>query len=430
MIKQAIVIFTLLFSTTYCNGDVLSQRGSYLKPYHLGQFELAEFNITQITQKELPKNNYTKSNEASWLLLDRATLRFAMGNVCEALEDYRLAIESLEYYDYIQNLDGVKQILFQDEASAYIAPDFEQLLARLYFSFALLHKGDRSNAFALLRNAEEFLQKKEHYYKKFPFSKEYRMADNALIRYLFAVLLEKKGDISNANILYEKLQQEPVTKSNQATVLVVCHNGNSPYKISATSPASVASALAIEFFLSTQRIDPAWSSLTGIPIPALSQWPLSAPQPIYASVGNQRQLLYPFYNVIEAAYFDLEQQKPVIVAKGVARLLLRRTAVGYVQKQNQFLGLLTDIGMYVANANTRADTRSWTTLPAIIDLTRFDVESGEHELNLELPSLSPYSQNNGAYKLILKPNDLCIVHIFNTHPGVTQVLIPQRFQGE
>lgn len=429
MLKQILIIkLLIIFSIINCDASILSQRGSYLKPYHQGQLEIAEANLNAIIKKEIPKHNYTKSNEASWLLLDRATLRFAMGKLPEALNDYHLAIESLEYYDHDLTLDNVKQILWQDESSAYQAPDFEQLLARVYFSFALLHSGDRSNAFALLRNAEEFLQKKEHYYNELPFSKDYRIADNALIRYLFALLLEKRGDISNANILYEKLQQEPVTKSNQATVLVVCHNGNAPYKISATSSASVASAIALEFFLASRRIDPAWSSLTGIPIPLLDKWPLSSPQPIYATLNQQRQILYPFYNVYEAAESELKQKQPVTVAKGVARLLLRRTAVGYVQKQNQFLGLLTDIGMLVANSYTRADTRSWTTLPAIIDLTRFDVEPGEHQLHIELPSV--FSQNNSAYTLNLKPNDLCIVHLFNIHPGVTQVLIPQRFQGE
>lgn len=422
-----LITFILLFSLS-CHAEILSERGSYLKLIHTGQFEKAESKLSQLIKKEMPKGDFTRSSEASWLLLDRATLRFIRGDIPNAIEDFALAIEALDFYGQNLPTDKIKQTLLQDECSAYQAADYEQVLARVYFALALLHRGDRGNAFALLRSAEEFQLEQRALYRKLPYAQQFELPDNPLASYLFAAMLENKGDLSNANIIYNKLNQAEAENDGKATILVLCHNGNSPYKISETVPASVASAIALEFFLSTQRIDPAWSTLTGIPVPALKRWPLSDPQPTYASLNECRQPLLPFCNIHQLAKDELEQKKPVIVSRGVARLLMRRTAVGYMQKQNEWLGLFADLGMLIANSNTRADTRSWTLLPAFIDMTRFDVEPGTHTINIEIFTGGLSKQL--SYPLELKPNDLCIINIFNIHPGVTKVLIPRKYQGD
>jgi hypothetical protein len=419
-----------------CSSAILSQRGSYLHAYHEGDLIQAEQQLGMLVQKEIPQRQYTKSKEASWLLLDRATTRFTLGKIKEAVEDYAHAIESLDYYTQDIPIEQFAQIALQDETGAYQADDFEQVLARVYFALALLQQGDESNAYALLRQAEEYQQAKRAIYAKVPFTKHYCLADNGLSKYLFATLLEKRGDKTNANLLYQQafglipyVNQADISShrtSNQATVLVICHNGNVPHKISTTSSASVASTTALELLLSTsrKRLDPAWSSLTGIPVPALRKWPFSNPIPTFAEMDGLTKPLVPFYNVSEAAALELEQKLPVIVARGVARFLIRRGTVGYLQEQDPTLGALADLTMCIVNSQTRADTRSWTTLPAFIDVARFDVDPGTHCLSIQIKSYDPLRQ---FYQLILKPHDLCVIHIFNIHPGITRILIPNRY---
>lgn len=434
-----LVFFTWLclssLFTSSCSTSLLSQRGEYLKAYHVGQLEEAEETLDDIIREELPRERYTDSKEASWLLLDRATTRFAMGKAEEAIQDYAQALESLDYYGKDLAAEKLTQILLQDETSAYQAADFEQELARLYFALALLHQGDEGNAYALLRQAEEYQTDKRLAYSRVPFMKHYRLADNGLSKYLFALLLQRRGDLSNAAILFQqasdlipclKGQPELPLSSAQAQVLIICHNGNAPYKISTTSPASAASALALEMLLAAQNIPPAWSSLTGIPVPALRQWPFSAPLPTYARFDGSQTPLLPFYSVQQAAADELEQKLPVIAARGVARLLTRRYAVGYLEKQDPALGAIADLTMFVINRQTRADTRSWTTLPAFLDAARFATEAGCHELQIQVYH-HPKHPATYCYQLNLKPRDLCIIHIFNLHPGITQVLVPQRF---
>lgn len=422
-IKSHLFILLTIVLTS-CSSSLTMQRGEYLKAYHHGGLCEAEKQLDHM----LPSRNYTQSNDAVWVLLDRATTRFAMGKIDEAIDDYRAALEGLDYYSQDLPVEQLNKILLQDQLGAYQADDFEQVLARVYLSLALLNQGDMSNTFAILRQAEEYQQKKRIFYAQSLLTHDYQLIDNPLSKYLFAVLLEKYGDFSNADILYResgrgKTEAES-RKPGQATILLVCHNGKAPYKISGTCDASVASALALEIILgSSCHRDPAISSLTGIPVPKLCYWPCAFGSLVRASLdGNTSQPLQPFYDIGCAAEQQLDQKMPVIVARGVARFALRRTTVGYMQEQDPALGFLTDMVMLAANASTKADTRSWTTLPLTLDIARFDTSPGEHSLNISVDGTL-----NKTFRLSLKSDDLCVINIFNLHPGITQILIPQHF---
>lgn len=409
-------------------------REIYISDYQNGAPTIAEKKLTRAIEKEIPQNEFQKSNDAVWLLLDRATTRFALGKVDGAIADYNLAIEAMDYYNQKCTLEQVGKTVLQDDLGAYAGSDFEQILARVYFALALIHKGDLGNAYALLRQAEELQQKKRELYAEKSYTKHYQLIDNSVAKYLFAALLENRGDCSNAELLYQQAEQlagpvhlESHHSQETATVIVLCHNGNVPYKISDRCDASIASAIALEIMLSTQRLPPAWSTLTGIPVPALQQKWGSRSLPTYACIDGVRHPLFHWMDIGLTADQQLRQEMPVIAARGVARLLLRRTAVAYAQKQDPCLGAIVDIGMLIANANTEADTRSWTTLPNTIDLTRYDLTPGKHTLTLQVDQQGcpPFLRE---YILNLKQNDFCVINIFNIHPGFTTVLIPNRFK--
>lgn len=425
-----LICFTFLIC---CSCTMAQYRGEeYISSYQRGALAEAQSKVTQSIQKEMPQDDFRRSKDAVCLLLDKATIYFASGEIDEAIADYKLAIEALDYYNQDAPIEMLSKTLLEDSWGAYPGADFEQVLARLYFALALMQQGDHSNAYALLRQGEELQQKKREIYRQTSFTKDYQLIDNAVAKYLFASLLESRGDISNANIIYREvatilgLDHLEQPQHADAKVLILCHNGNAPYKVSTVSHASIASAAALEILLSS-RIRPAYSSLTGIPTPALFQNYSSLPQPVFVNIDGHNQELKPWYNVSAVAHKQLEQEIPVIAARGVARFILRRSAVAYAQRQDPCLGAIADIGMLIVNANTQADTRSWKTLPSTIDLACYNLCAGEHSLSIDIKTaLPPYSYQN-EFCLQLSPHDLCVINIFNIHPGVTQVLIPQKF---
>ena len=424
--------FLLLFLfLTGCSR--LSQPEEYLSLYHHGQLPAAEKVLSETIEKEIPAEDYRNSKNSTWLLLDRATTRFASGDADNAIHDYQLAVEALDYYNQNLPIEVLGTALLRDDTAAYQGSDFEQILARVYFALALLQKTDFHNALALLKQADRLQQEKRELYSQTPFTKHYQISDHSFAKYLFGVLLEHHGDLSNAAILYRQAEAltdltltETPSSDHTAVVIIICHNGNAPRKISEVRSSSIASAAALEILLASHGIDAAASSFTGISVPALYHFWLGSPVSTQVALDNTQKSLITIYNVSKAAEEELQQKLPLIAARGIARFLIRRSIVAYAQKQDPCLGMLTDIGMLIANAHTEADTRSWHMLPHTIDLARYDVIPGTHDLSIQVnpPGLYPIYHN---FKLCLEPHSLCVINVFNIHPGVTTIQVPPKF---
>ena len=339
----------LLLLLLFCFGcsSPVRQQDEYLNSYYYGNISQAEVRLTETINKSVQKGGVLKSKDAVWLLLDRATTRFAMGKIDGAIHDYKVAIDTIKYFNQDSTLESV-----------------DPLLARVYFALVLLHQGDLSNAYALLRQAEEVQQKKKALYPKISSGEHYRLIDNPIAKYLFAALLEHNGDISNARILYQQagkmlglnyvendLQRLESEKNPKATVFIVYHNAKAPIKISRTVDTSAASADGSEFFLAIDDI---------------------------------------------------------------------------VDRRDPALGFTADFAMLIANANTHADNRSWTTLPSSIDMSRYELSSGTHKLQIQI---SPDKSNPiiKKYELDLRSGDFCVINVFNISLGVTTIQVPNRF---
>ncbi|MBN9378330.1 MAG: hypothetical protein BGO14_06675 [Chlamydiales bacterium 38-26] len=423
-----------------CNSFKID-RERYLKAYQAGRLAQSEELLNLAIEHSLPENAYTSSKDSVMLLLDRATLHFVAGNIDEAIQDYQIALEAMDYYNQNSPSEKILQFILEDGVGAYPGEDFEQILARVYFALALFQREDYNNAFALLRQAEEVQQKKKELYKNDPLTKDFRLVENPVAKYLMAALLENQKDFSNAEILYKQTEQligntlqnlllnKQENGEDLATVILVAHNGNSPYKISSTTYGAAASPLALEMLLGAHGIPPAYSSMAGIPIPILMQQIHSHRVPIWTRLSRKERPLIPLYNVTAMAAHQLQQKMPLIVAEGLARLIMRRGVVAYFQEKDPQLGALADFGATIANACTQADTRSWGTLPSSIDLARFDVCPGDHTLHLHVNwgITHPFI---GEFPLKLKSGDLCVINIFNIHPGILSVQIPEIYKNK
>jgi len=86
-------------------------------------------------------------------------------------------------------------------------------------------------------------------------------------------------------------------------------------------------------------------------------------------------------NVDSLAMDALAKQKPLILARAIARAVIKTKASKEADRDNNALGLLVNL----ANAITdRADTRSWSTLPNRICLARLPLPAGKHRVEIDL----------------------------------------------
>ena len=94
-----------------------------------------------------------------------------------------------------------------------------------------------------------------------------------------------------------------------------------------------------------------------------------------------------FENIEELALAELERNRPAILARATARAILKHQVSRKAGKKNELAGLLVNITGLLTE---RADTRSWMSLPASIQLARVALPAGEYDLEVEL--LDPYGQ--------------------------------------
>ena len=429
-IAHALLLLIVGISASSCC-TIGARQTEYLTAYECGDLEASHGILNTTVTQQLRGKDYRTSDEAVWLLLDRATVRLAMGDVRGASDDYLQAIEAMDYYRQRVLAEDVGQLVMQDDVKAYAGDDFEQVFARFYAALALLHSGDEGNAFALLRQCEELIQQMNEEYRHHGVKCDFAVPDPTVGKLLFGALLEKRGDHSNAEILYQQVLEASgidaaVSRDSirDATLIVLCHNGNMPRKISENTDASVASVLALESFLTEDERPFAMSSLPGIPTPALVTTHDRAPMTTWVSIDEREwQPLAAATYVADLAAEELDSKQPVVAARAIARYVMRRTVVAAAAEQSESAGALADIAMLIANAITQADTRAWGTLPARIDVARFDLEEGTHQLHLAIEN-HDRDDTLLTESVFLKAGDLCVVNLFNLHPGVSVLQVP------
>jgi uncharacterized protein len=86
-------------------------------------------------------------------------------------------------------------------------------------------------------------------------------------------------------------------------------------------------------------------------------------------------------NVDSLAMDALEKQKPQILARAIARAVIKTRTSKEVDSRNDALGLVVNLANTITD---RADTRSWSTLPNRICLARLPVTAGRHRVQVEL----------------------------------------------
>ncbi|MCB1149371.1 MAG: hypothetical protein KDK48_04335 [Chlamydiia bacterium] len=401
------LLLTLLALTLASCSSTAKQRACYLEPFYAGELKIAACEA----ERQLPKSSHNVC-----LTLDRAQIALIDGDFETAKRNFLSAIDSIERFNLSCPAENVLQFALHDEASSCPGDDFEQILARLYLAFTLDLMGDSSGFLALLRQAEEAQLKKEFLYKSSRLTENFFLYQNPLAKFLLAAALEKKGETGNARALY-KQAGIPVLgpAEGSATVIVLCHSGNVPIKVSRLYPASAA---ALYFDAAFQ---PRISSLTGIPAPVLVQPHLG--QALCASANGVP--LQPVLPIAWIAREELHRKIPAIVGRGLLRYAARRSCVEAADAQDPLFGALADLAVTIANSQTRADERCWSTLPHEISLARFDLPPGRHEMTLACGGEKPVTA-----QLELPKNALCVLHLFHLHPGQTKVLIPTRFLGD
>lgn len=128
-----------------------------------------------------------------------------------------------------------------------------------------------------------------------------------------------------------------------------------------------------------------------------------------------------------AVVHDFNQKAPGILIKSIARAAVKYTVVQSLEegarKEDETLGdVAAVVGNVFAALTERADTRSWTLLPAQLQLVRLELPSGEHPIRVALDGGGSVSRDSAGGRVL----ELGTVDV---RPGRTTVLSARVWPG-
>ncbi|MDX8386255.1 MAG: hypothetical protein R8M11_07045 [Gallionella sp.] len=379
---------------------------------------------------EIEKQAESKNSRALYLLNKGMVLRmkqdFSGSN--DMLEAAKLEMERLYAVSVSEN---ALSFIVNDATVSYAGEDYEQVLVHLYMALNYLELGQLGEA------RVEALQvdlKLREISEDIPDNK---FSEDALSRYITGLIYEELGEWSDAMIAYRKsyeafqnyqdnygvaipdmlkhdllklgthlgLNNEvaqyreefgiesdvaAIVSEQEGELVFILNNGLAPIKrekvIAATGPSTVIAVTATDH----KRVKAVTPVVVNIALPYYESHPnnVHSARVSVSGLSVDTQMMEDIDAIAKAS---LDARMAAITARSIARAVSKVAIQNSVDRVGQNSGsdpaaeLLGSLFVRVAAiATERADTRSWLTLPANVQLARMALKPGSYDLKVEL----------------------------------------------
>jgi len=390
----------------FCSGWLLLQLAgcaSYSQGFEPIEARLAAQDpaaAMQILEKQGPGRN-----ELLLFLLNKAMLQRMQQDFAASNQSFEQAKQVIQTYSAVSISEQSAAFIINDTTRTYTGTPLEQVMLHVYAALNYLELGDHDAA------RVEALQVEVRLRQLMQDSPESALSVDPFARYLSGMIFEDLGEYSDAMIAYRKayeayqghdelypltvpdylkqdilrmarkvglnneyarleaqfglsLHNNPGSAQEKGEVVLLFHNGLAPIK----HEHSVA------------VIDPGSGRLIRVSLPyyQFRQQQISRARVEANEMFAQTQQVEAIDNIAEQT---LQAYMPAITARAVARAVLKYNMSREAGKQNDIAGLLVNIAGVLTE---RADTRSWLSLPANIQMARLQLPAGTYSLSIEL----------------------------------------------
>lgn len=364
--------------------------------------------------KNIEKQSDSKANRVLYLLNKGMVLRMK-GDYADSNVAFEAAKAEMERLYAASVSEHTLSFLVNDATVSYGGEDYEQVLVHLYMALNYLQLGQPDDARVEALQVDEKLREIE---ESVPDNK---YTEDAFSRYLAGMIYDDRSEWSDAMISYRMAYQaykkyrtdfgEPMPEMLKYDLLRLARRQGlkneaaryrkefgiilPPQKASDDSekPGELVFILnnglaPIKRERSFTTIDPATGILVRIATPYYEDRPNNVVD-ARITVSGKSAITELVEDIDAIAHKSLESHMPAIVARSIARAVAKTTAVraaGGSGRNNESAGrLLGELALQVtAIATERADTRSWLTLPANIQMARFPLPAGSYTIKVEL----------------------------------------------
>ncbi len=337
-------------------------------------------------------------------LMNKAMLLRMAGNYSESNLQFEEAKRLIQERDAISISEQTTSFIINDATRAFIGEPFEQTMVHIFSALNYLDLSQLDEARVEALQADVRLNLLNKRGGASPYK------EDAFARYLSGIIFEMLGEWSNAMIAYRKAYQAYSRQNASLAVPVPVSLKHALLRLSSyleitnefekfKTEFAVADWDTVaklnengEFILlslngltpvkresSHLLPNPGTGRLLRVSLPYYESRPLQVDS-VRVIADKQEQRTETVENIDAIARVTLEARMPEITARAIARMVVKDQAARAAGEQNDWAGILTNVFNVMTE---RADTRSWLTLPAEIQLTRFSMPPGTYQLTLE-----------------------------------------------
>ncbi len=333
--------------------------------------------------------------------LNKGTLLRLQGNYSESNRQFDAAKSLMEKFNAISITEQAASVTINDTMKAYDGLPSEQMMVYAFEALNYLQSDDTEGAAVEARqfDVKQHLIAEKHAKAKY--------LSGAFVRYLNSMVYEAVGEKDEARIEAEKavdayklqnsgfpvpkaladdLKRLSAGKSAPSEAVFVLHNGLGPtlneviIRVSNPKPQNGV-------------------ALFSLAVPKFSRRNVPVARVVLSSEGATATSEV-VEDVNDIAEKSLNDRLPVIIARGVARMVAKSVAVGEAKKQGGDLaGFFANVASTVSE---RADTRSWSLLPGNILMARLPLTAGKHDVTATYYSASGNPLGSHDFSVVIK----------------------------
>jgi hypothetical protein len=334
--------------------------------------------------KSLDELKLTGADEAL-LYLNKGTLLRLQGKYADSNMQFESAKSLMEKLSAISIKEQAASVTINDTFKAYEGLPSEQLMVYSFEALNYLQMGAVDDAAV---EARQFDVKQGLIAKR---NKGAKYLSGAFVRYLNGMVYEAAGEADSALIEMQKAadaykEQNPGSpapkkltadlarladgKAAPSEVVFVLHNGLGPSlnenNIRVPNPGY-------------DPRNPKSFAMLSLAVPKFVRRPLPVDHVVLSSdsVSVTSEIVEDVNGIAEKSFND---RLPTIIARGVARLAVKKAAEAETNTRNQGNPMVSIFTSVVSNASERADTRTWSLLPGNIQMARLVLPSGKHDV--------------------------------------------------
>lgn len=379
----------VVFGLTACTG--FTQKNAEVYRY------LANGN-PQSALLELEKTGYWHRDRVLYDLNKGMLLRM-IGDFSGSNELFESAKQEMQGLSATSITENIAAVTINETSRSYVGQPYEQLLLYAYKTLNYLALSDIDDA------RVEVLQADAKIREWISEAKWEGVDASVFIRYLSGIVFELSGEWSEALIAYRRAYEVLQKKSVQIPyylqldlLRLTRHLGlKGEYdqylemfpSISATEIPSMREQgevilifhqglVSRLFEQSITNFSPDIHQHLRISVPV---YPLQAPWIGYAQlqVADQVQRTDILENIDRLARENFAARSPGIAARAMLRVVAKKAAAKSANDQDALAGFIVDLAGLITE---QADTRSWTSLPASIQIARINLPPGEYRVQV------------------------------------------------